>query len=111
MTGKHLLEGGAIHRPRIGECGVDLVSERLLEAASGELLAPQFPFSLRLLGIRQDTQPLVAHQLVVQLTQAVPPRRVPLESLAREVVVVHDQDVCVPMAPSRVRVDDHQVVG
>jgi hypothetical protein len=53
---------------------------------------------------------LVSHQLVVQLTQPVLPRRVSLKGLACEVVVIDYENVCVSMAADGVRMHDHHVV-
>lgn len=95
----------------IGQSLVDLVAEDLLESAHGECFASQLPVGLRLVGSGQDPQPFLAHELVVQLSQTMPPRGIPLKRLAGEVVVVDHEHVGVPVPSCRVRVHDYEVVG
>lgn len=111
MPGEDLLERLAIRRARVGQCVIDLVPEGLLEPARREALAPQLPVGLRLRGIGEHPQALVCHQLVVQLAQSVLPRCVPLEALTGAVVVVDDQDVCMPVTSGGIRVHRDHVVS
>lgn len=106
-----MLERLTTRRARVGQCVIDLVPEGLLEPARREALAAQLPVGLRFLGIGERPQALVCHQLVVQLAQSVLPRCVPLEALTGEVVVVDDQDVCMPVTSGGIRVHRDHVVG
>ena len=111
MLREHLLERPTVHGALIGHRLVHLVAEDLLEPAMGEGLAAQLPVRLRSLGIGEYPQTLVCHQIVVQLAQAVLPRRVPLEALTGQVVVVDDEDVRVPVPSGGVRVHRDHVVS
>lgn len=109
--GEDLLEGITAHGSLVCQRLEDLVPEHLLESARREVLASQLPVGRRPLWLRQHPQALVAHQLVVQLTQPVPPRGVPLEAPAGEVVVIGDEDVRVSMPPSGIPMHGDEVVG
>lgn len=91
---EHLLKSLLIDRAGVGECGVDLVAEGLFEPSGREGLPPELPVGLGLLGVGKHSQPFVAHDVVVQLTEAVPPAGVALERPPGDVVVVGHEDVC-----------------
>lgn len=107
---ERLLKRTAIDGPRIGKRGIDLVAERLLEAARLELFAPQLPIGFRPLGRGKNPKTLFRHEVVVELPEPVLPGCEPLEALVREVVVVQDEDMGVPMSPRGVAVDGDEVV-
>lgn len=111
VLAEHLLESCSIDRSRIGECSEDRVAESSLEAPFREREPALLPARSRLHRVRQAVQPLVAHQFVVQLVEPMTPGRVPLERLAREIVVVHHEDVGVAVPASRVCMHGNQVVG
>lgn len=111
MLPEHCLERGPVDRARVGERGVHLVAERLLEPVRLEVLPSEFPVRLRLLGIGENPEPFVPHEVVVELPQAVLPRREALEGLPGQVVVVRDQDVRMPVTAGRVGVHRDQVVS
>lgn len=100
-----------VDRAGVTQRGSDLVTERALEPAGGEVLAAVLPVRQWPLGRGQDVAALVGHQLIVELMQTVLPRGVPLQGPTREVVVVDDVDVIVEVAADRVGVRHHQVVG
>lgn len=110
MLGEHLLEGLTINAARIEQRLSDLVPEHLLEPAVLEAAATQVPVRFRLLRIREHLATLVAHELVVDLTQTPRPRPAPRQCLAREVVVIDDVDVVVQMPTGTVGVCDDEVV-
>ena len=109
--GQHLLERGTVEAARVGQCLVHVVAEGLLESAGGELLTAQLPVGLRSDRVRVGLQPVLDEDLVVDLTQPVRPRRVALERLAGQLVVVDDDDVRVDVLTVRVNVHDHHVLG
>lgn len=106
-----MLERCTVEAARVGQRLVDVVAERLLEPASSELLTAQLP--VRLWGSRVcvGLQPVLGENLVVELTQSVRPRRVALEGLARQLIVVDDGDVRMDVLTGRVVVHDHHVLG
>lgn len=108
---EYLLESVPADGTGVGESCEHLVAENLLEPARFECLPAQLPVRLRLLRIREDLQSLVPHELVVKLAQAVLPRRIALKARASQVVVVGDEDVCMPVFARRVGVDDDHVVS
>lgn len=111
MLGEHLLEGLTINAARIEQRLSDLVPEHLLEPAVLEAAATQVPVRFRLLRIREHLATLVAHELVVDLTQTPRPRPAPRQCLAREVVVIDHVDVVVEMSACTVGVGNDEVVG
>lgn len=107
---EYLLEGVPADGAGVGESCEHFVAENLLEPARFECFPAQLPVRLRLLGIREDLQSLVPHELVVKLAQPVLPRRIALKARAGQVVVVGDEDVCMPVFARRVGVDDDHVI-
>lgn len=108
---ENLFEGCSVNGPGVFEGGIDLVPKRLLEAFRRELFTTQLPVGLGQFRCGQHPESLLSHEVVVELSQTVPPRREALEGLTREVVVVGDEDVCMPVAAGGVRVHDDEIVG
>lgn len=110
-VGEGLLVPSAVYRPRVHQSVGDLVPESLLEATNLKSLSAEVPVGLRCLRRGEHLTPFVAHELVVDLMQAVRPRRAALESLAGELVVVDDVDVVVQVPTRAVHMADDKVVG
>lgn len=82
-----------IDRAGIGERQIHLVAEGLFEPAGPEGFTAELPVGLGLLGVGKHAQPLVAHEVVVQLPEPVLPAGISLQRLPREVVVIGYKDV------------------
>lgn len=68
MFGQHGFERVTVHASGISERVRDCVSENLLEPAGAELFASQLPVVfLRARLRRDDPEPLVTHEVVIQL--------------------------------------------
>lgn len=93
MLFEHLLICLLIDRAGIGKRHVDLVAEGLFEPSGPEGLTAELPVGLGLLGVGEHPQALVAHEVVVQLAEAVLPAGVALQGLPGEVVVIGHEDV------------------
>ena len=111
MLGEHSLEPRTVDAARVGQRLVDVIAQRLLKPAGGELLTAQLPVGLRSGRIGVGLQTVLGEDLVVELTQPVRPRRVALEGLAGQLVMVDDDDVRVDMLTVRVVVHHHHVLG
>ena len=88
-----------------------MIPEDLLEPASRELLTAQHPVRLRCGRVRVGLQPVLGENLVVELPPPVRPRRVALEGLARQLVVIDDDDVCMDVLTVGIVMDDNHVLG
>lgn len=88
-----------------------MIPEDLLEPACRELLTTQLPVRLRCGRAGVGLQPVLGENLVVELPQPVRPRRVALEGLARQLVVIDDDDVCVDVLAICIVVDHDHVLG
>ena len=111
MLSKYMLERSTIDTARVSKRLVDMIPEDLLEAARGELLTPQLPVRPRCNRVRVRLQPVLGKNLVVELTQSLRPARVLLESLARQLVMIDDGDMCVDVLTVCIVVDDNHVLS
>lgn len=106
-----MLELFTVDAARIRQRFVDVVAEGLLESSGSELLTAQLPVGLGSNRVGVGLQAVLGENLVVELPKSVRPRRVALESLARQLIVVDDGDVRMDVLTVRVVVDDHHVLG
>lgn len=85
------------------------ITKHLLETAHGERITTYVPIRSRALRLREDLTALVSHQLVIDPTNTVTPRRVLRESTSRERVVVRDVYVVMQMPARRVSMRNDDV--
>lgn len=111
MLSEHCLERSTIDTAEISQRLVDVIPKCLLEPTGGELLAAQLPIGLRSDRVGIRLQPVLGENLVVELAKPLGPARVLLERLARQLVVVDDDDVRVDVLTVGIIVDDHHVLS
>lgn len=95
MFSQHPGEPFDVGGARVGQRGIDPVTQLTLEPARGELFAPLLPVRQCAFGRRQRLKAVLSHDLVVDLMQATRPTGVPGQRATREIVVVDDVDVSV----------------
>lgn len=95
---EHLLKCLLTGRTGIGKRHVDLVAEGLFEPPGPEGFTTELPVGFGLLGVGEQAQALVAHEVVVQLAEPMLPAGVALERPPRKVVVIGHENVRMPVA-------------
>lgn len=96
---EHSLERLTINHVGLKQRRDDLVSENLLEPTRRKLVSSLLPLERSLLRFLMWVVSSVTEKLVVNLPQSMHPRRVLLQRLAGELVVIGDENMSMHMLP------------